>query len=623
MIAFDERRGLSPPTRMRSLCLVSGGDKPLRSPMQRDRIADAAPVRRRLHRPQPYALDLVILRSDHRALSTEAFRERFPRRVADQIKLALGPQVQITTTESSPNADTLRRDGLGTPLDAVNAKTDRRTCFLRLRYEAGEFVVECRCVDGYTGLVSPRVVTARTGDRERLALLAAGLIANTFAVVADVGKVDADHAELHLLGGFGADVRPGDVFAVSRIVKQEGRRLGQRVEWLVLEAEKAPQAGVVTCRIHRRFREQRLDAEPGTAFRALRLPAGLYPLELRLVAPKTLEPVSGIQATIRSAGSKVEKESDAQGLLRSGTPLDRLAIVTLRSGGKDFARVPVPLVGDRPVCEVRVGAESEDETAREFRLERWAARIVRDLALVEQRFGELPFEVSRSLEDAKTHAQQTIALIDAEVKDLRTEQRELERILPGRTKRGEADLARLAQQQARFVETIRSFDLAIAEREAGDQRRKEAIALAQRAKLFVSQARFDEALALYDQALAKSPELKKVRDRADALRAGWALHGKEHEQARKFIVEIWPQLAVQEIPTHLRVAQQALETCRKVGDKLTPRRFLSDSGGHLKKIADVTEPLRRSGTPEARDQLRMWAETVATLGRLNDLAAGP
>jgi tetratricopeptide (TPR) repeat protein len=173
------------------------------------------------------------------------------------------------------------------------------------------------------------------------------------------------------------------------------------------------------------------------------------------------------------------------------------------------------------------------------------------------------------------------------------------------------------------VETIRSFDLAIAEREASDQRRKEALALAQRAALLEDQARFDEALFLFDQALAKSPELKKVRDRADALRAGWALQGKEHEQARKFIVEIWPQLAVQEIPTHLRVAQQALETCRKVGDKLTPRRFLSDSGGHLKKIADVTEPLRRSGTPEARDQLRMWAQTVATLGRLNDLAAGP
>jgi tetratricopeptide (TPR) repeat protein len=572
---------------------------------------------------QPYDVDLVILRPDHRVLSTEAFRERFPRRVADQINVALGPHVQVTTTETHPNADTLRRDGLGASLDGMNAVTDRRTCFLRLRYEAGDFVVECRCVDGYTGLVSPRVVSARTGDREQLAALAAGLIANSFAVVGDVARVEADRAELRLLDGFGGDVRAGDVFAVSRVVVQEGRKLGQRVEWLVLEAEKTPQAGVVPCRIHRRYVEQRLDAEPGkTSFRALRLPAGNYPLELGLVDDQaTGQPVVDVAARIRSAGREVDVKSDAQGLIRSKTPLDRLAIVTLSSGGKDFARVPVPLVGDRPVCRVRVG-ESDEETAREVRLEQWSARIVRDLVLVDQRFGDLSFE-GRSLEAAKAHAQETIDLIDSETKDLRTEERELDRIVPGRTKRGAADLARLGQQRVRLVETIRSFDHAIAEREASDQRRKESIALAQRASLLESQARFDEALVLFDQALAKCPELKKVRERADALRAGWALHGKEHEQARKFLVETWPRLPTDEIPTHLVLAEQALETCRKVGDKLTPRRFLSASSEHLKKIAETAEPLRRSLTPEARDQLRMWAATVATLGRLNDLAAGP
>ena len=567
---------------------------------------------------QPYALDVVILRSDHRFLATEAFRERFPSRFANEVRRALGPAVQVTTTETHPNADTLRREGLGAPLDAGNAVTDRRTIFLRLRYDAGEFVVEARDVDGYTGLVSPGVVSARTGDRDQLSTLAAGLVANSFAVVGDVGKVQGDHAELRLLGGFGADVRPGDVFAASRIVVQEGRRLGQRIDWLVLEAEKAPHTGVIPCRIHRRYRDNGLDATSGTTYRALRLPAGSHPLELRLVEPKTLEPVSGVQAKIRAAGREVDVESDAQGMVRSKVALDRLAIVTFRSGGKDIARVPVPLVGDRPNCPLTVGADTDEETAHEVRREQWSARIVRDLALVDQRIGELPFELGRSLEEAKRHAQQTIALIDAEVKDLRTEQRELERIAPTSMKRGEADLARLAEQRSRLEETIRGFDQAIAEREASDQRRKESIALAQRAALFESQARFDEALVLYDQALAKSPELKKVREHVETLRAGWALRGNEHEQARKFLVEIWPRLAAEEVPAHLVVAEQALETCRKVGDKLTPRRFTATSGEQLKKIVDVMEPLRRSLSPEARDQLPMWKETVAKLRRLNN-----
>jgi tetratricopeptide (TPR) repeat protein len=623
MTRVGERRGLSPPNRYGRLqASCSEGISPsarqcsaiaLLLLLLSTAISQAQP-------PEPYALDVVILRSDHRFLATEAFRERFPRIVADRIRLALGPVVQVTTTESHPLADTLRRDGLGAPLDAVNAVTARRTCFLRVRHEAGEFVVESRYVDGYTGLVSPLVASARTGDRDQLAPLAASLIADSFAVIGDVGKVDGDRAELRLLGGFGGDVRPGDIFAVSRLGVQEGRWLGQPIAWLFLEAEKAPQAGVVPCRIHRRYSDSRLEAAPGTIYRALRLPAGHYPLELRLVERETRQPATGVQAKIRSAGREVDVESDAQGLVRSRTPLDRLAIVTLRSGGKDIARVPVPLLGDRPVCELRIGAESDEETAHEVRREQWSARIIRDLALVEQRIGELPFELGRSLEDAKRHANETIKLIDSEVKDMRAEERALERVAPGTTKRGDADLARFAEQRARLVETIRGFDQAIAEREASDQRKKEAIALAQRANLFAGQARFDEALVLYDQALAKGPELKKVRDLADALRAGWELHGEDHKQSRKFLVETWPRLSAEEIPTHLGLAEQALETCRKVGDKLTPRCFVAANVEHRKKIVELTEALRRSQQPEAGDQLRMWRETVAKLRRLDDLA---
>jgi tetratricopeptide (TPR) repeat protein len=621
MTAVDVRRGLSPPTWTLAKACSAGIIPAARHGCiiaVLTLLLSTAAVQ--AQSAAPYAFDLVILRSDHRFLATEAFRERFPRAVADRIRLALGSAVQVTATETHPLADTLRRDGLGAPLDAVNAVTDRRTCFLRLRYDAGEFVVESRYVDGYTGLVSPRVVTARTGDRDQLAALAAALLADGFAVVGDVADVKGDHAELHLRGGFGGAVRPGDVFAVSRLGVQEGRWLGQRIEWLVLETEKTAQAGVVPCRIHRRYKDSQLDPAPGTIYRALRLPAGNYPLELRLIDRQTSQPLVGVQVKIRSAGREESVESDAQGLVRSRTPLDRLAIVTLRSGGKDIARLPVPLLGARPVCELSVGAESDEETDHEVRREQWTGRLVRDLALVDQRFGELPFELGRSLEDARRHAEQTIALIDAETKDLGTEKRALERIAPGSMKRGEADLARFAEQRARLVETIRRFDQAIAEREASDQRRKEAIALGQRAELYASQARFEEALALYDQALSKSPELKKFRERADALRAGWALHGDEHKQARKFLVETWPALSAEEIPNHLNVAEQALETCRKVGDKLTPQRFLAADGEHRKKIVELIESLRRSQTPEAREQRREWTATLATMYRLNKLA---
>jgi tetratricopeptide (TPR) repeat protein len=564
---------------------------------------------------EPYALDAVILYSDHRFLATEAFRQQFPRNFANQVQLALGPLVRVET-KSHPSADTLRRDGLGAALDGWNAVTDRRTCFLRLRYENGEFVVEFRYVDGYTGLPSPRVVSARTGDRDRLASLAAGLVTESFALVGDVVSSTNDRAELRLLGG-GGEVRPGDVFAVSRIVVQEGRKLGQRLEWFVLEVEKSSQGGVVQCRIHRRFKEDKLDVAADT-YRALRLPVGAHPLELRLVEPRTREPVSGVQATIRAEGGEVVTAvSDAQGLLRSKGPLNRLAIVTLRSAGKDVAKFPVPLVGDRPICPVRIGTEGEQETALELRRELWSDRIVRDLGLVDQRGNELQIELGKSLEDARKYAQQTIALIDAELKDLRAERNELDRIAAGSTKRGDADLARLAAERTRLEASIRGLDQAIVERAAAEQRVKEAIALVQRARLLENQARFDEALVLYDQALAKAPELaKKEKPHVDALRADWAIRGEAHEQARKFLVETWPRLSVEEIPTRLVLAEKALETCRKVGDKLTPLRFVAASGEHLPKILAVRDSLKRSSSPDAPAQLSAWTETIKTLGRL-------
>jgi hypothetical protein len=337
---------------------------------------------------------------------------------------------------------------------------------------------------------------------------------------------------------------------------------------------------------------------------------------MRLVVPKTFEPVANVQVKIRSGAREIDARSDSQGIVRSSTPLDRLAIVTLRFGGKDIARMPVPVLGERVSCEDKVGAETDEETAQELRREQWESRIVRDLVLVDQRIGELQFELGTSLEAAKKHAAETIALIDAETNDLRAEERELDRIAPGSTKRGVADLGGLVQRKTRLQAATLAFDNAIAERDASTQRRKEAMALATRAALLESQSKFDDAIVLYDQALAKSPELTKVREAADALKKGWALHGNDHEQARKFIVSTWPRLSVDELANDLVRAERALEVCRNVGDKLTPRSFRATSEGHLAKILAAIAPLRRSVSPDAQTQVRTLSQTGEEIRRL-------
>ena len=66
----------------------------------------------------------------------------------------------------------------------------------------------------------------------------------------------------------------------------------------------------------------------------------------------------------------------------------------------------------------------------------------------------------------------------------------------------------------------------------------------------------------------------------------------------------------------------------KVGDKLTPKRFIAADGEHRKKIVELVESLRRSRSTEAFKQQEIWNATFDTMQRLNALAtkisaAGP
>src|SRR4051794_38288035 len=76
---------------------------------------------------RPYNVHFVLLLSEHRFLNSEHFQNQFPRDLAQQVKLLLGPLVDVATTRSHPLAETIRRDGLDAAIDAHEELSIRRT----------------------------------------------------------------------------------------------------------------------------------------------------------------------------------------------------------------------------------------------------------------------------------------------------------------------------------------------------------------------------------------------------------------------------------------------------------------------------------------------------------------
>jgi hypothetical protein len=113
-------------------------------------------------------------------------------------------------------------------------------------------------------------------------------------------------------------------------------------------------------------------------------------------------------------------------------------------------------------------------------------------------------------------------------------------------------------------------------RAENDPMRKALLELIKQAQASEGDAEFGEALKFYKQVLEagiKDPQMEKYAKHVKKLEAAWAVKGPEHEAARKFIYESWPALEPDELKREIPRARDALEACRKAGDKYSPQKL--------------------------------------------------
>ncbi len=589
-------------------------------------VAQTEPVAR-----QPYDVHVVVLLADHRFLATELFQTQFPRDVAQQTRLALGDLARVDAAATHPLAEAIRRDGLDAALDVHEEVSGRRTWFFLVHFSDGRFHLQGRFFDGLTGLAGPPSLTVATSDRGRLAHLAARMIAEPFALVGTVASAKGESVELVVHGGQlaeGSNIRPGAVFALSRIAVESGKLRARRVPWAALEAKGPPTAGIVSCQFWHRFQENKLAFAHGVAYRALLLPTRLATLKLQVIDRESSQPLAGIVVKIGGGKRDIDLVTDAAGIAVSREKIEGLALVKLYRGATALAQFPLAIVDDRTiVCAVSAQPQADDHASLDVRRQQLVKRILETLQVVDQRFGEQRILLGQSLEASVDHARLTLALLDGEIAYVRGERDEIKQIAkkqnPSKQRHEEGDkgLARLTQLRGVVSESIGRIRQGIADRDVQTEKQKMAVKLVEQASLLESQAQYDEAIDNYQKAAALLPEPGKVGERLTILRAGWEIKNDAHRQARKFVVETWPKIDVAVIKEHLVGAQKALDVCRDVGDRLTPRRFLMANVDHLANISQVVEKLKRSRTAEDQQRVKGWRQIVETLRELSNQAS--
>lgn len=576
----------------------------------------------------PYRLRVVLHVADNRFL-TPLFQTQLERSLRDGLRLSLGALAEVEVVRSHPLIREVEAKGLEAGLAALDQIGPVKLHFVVIDFAGGVYTVQARQYDGNTGLLSPVVRRATTSDRGQVSSLAAQLVEHDFGLSGTVIEVGKEVKVALRAGKTGGNLdrwlRPGEVFAISRITSEGERLRGTRVRWALLETLAPPKDGVVRCRLWQRFQEDDLRPAPGVVgYRCLKLTTLQGPVKLRLVDPQHLRPLDGVAVRLETAsgGPADELATNREGLIVSRASFKHLAIVKVLSGGAVRALVPLELVDDRTVtCPVKLDADAETHAALDFRKAHWFARILTNLGLAAERVQRLNQQLTQSLETALATARSGISNMDAEIEYLAAERAELLRQAAQRSapkpdlREGDQAFAALKEKRAELAQFIVRVEGVL--KESGDAKALGVHKLLERARLLEGEAEYDQAIALYEKVLRASPEQAKVGEHLEKLKATWKPRTAAHAEARKFLVEIWPTLEVAELDKNLPRALAALKVCRAVADRLTPRRVVQANVVHANNLKKALDALKRLDTEDSRTRAKAIAVLAEGLRQLH------
>jgi hypothetical protein len=592
---------------------------------------------------KPYQLRVVLHIAKHRLL-TKVFNDRVRLELRDSLQAALGDLAQVEVVPVAPDNPQIApilANGLKQTLDGWNFVDGIKHHFVLIDFVNGQYALQSRQYDGTAGLSSPVVRHSVIADPQLVARQAALLVSQDFGVVGTLLNPTTDPkgetVEVTLKGGglgtsLAGWLNKDDVFAVTQIMRQgnAGERASQ-LDGTLLQVTEAPHGAVCRCRLYHRYGQPFRAYAGFVGFRCLRLGTIQAPVRLRVVAEdKVATPLNGKQVTFAQHGfndtSQEGKSTNPDGFVESNQSFSNLAFVRILDAGQPLANVPVAITSDLPVT-IAVPNQRGNEQLGQLNLQRnrWTQQIYETLQDAATLFKELNDKAwesrDKTMEQAQAglkNLQETYASLATAREDLRRQAEELPKgaaaVNLAEGSRGLEELKSRIEQLEKYITDLRA--IADHEKDPAVQKLKED---AKRAQFLESQAEFGQAIDLYKQILKEGGDDPAVRQRLETLEKQWKIKSEEHQQARQFFYELWPNLdTASKLKSKLGQAKKYFEVCRTVGDVLTPLRFVKANQTHAAQLGKEYDAHKGAETDEDVRTLNTIDVVTKELQKLND-----
>jgi hypothetical protein len=583
---------------------------------------------------KPYKVQLVLRFAEHKQL-TPAFKDKVERELLNSLQGALGEMGEVEVVREHPKLKEIEEKGLEKVLDSWRDLTGVKTQFVLIGFKDGEFEIQARQHDGYTGLAGYYRKPDRITDRLLVARTAVLLIERDFGAGGVVEPIDAQTARIHfraaaLDGSLDRWVKKGDVFALVQMDGPPGSERAVWHRWIFLQTREEPKDGKCLCSL--------LQGEPkqlasGPAYRCMKLGTTRGPLRIRVVragAPK-LTPEPDLEIHVRKNGFKQDEKpeqgvTDVQGFFSTEPRkvlYDNVAFVSCMVNSAVRTQFPVPIFDERvTVCPVNINQDAKTQLAVDRRL--WEqAMLEADLRQVKL-FLELRKSDAGKRQAALDLAQEGLERLKTDLEQFEKKRAELIKRKMDESA-GETRLKDLREKRDK-LETFVANQADIIKAE-NDPSRKEILELVNQAQLLEGEAEFGKALEVYDKVLAKvaaaglkDPKLDEYEKHIKQLKANWAV---KDDAARKFIYDDWPVLDTDELKTGVGRARAMLEVCRKAGDKLSPQKLAKVALAHQGKLnqrrAELNPDLNPDDVKAAKEFEGVLDDLAKLLGEVNDV----
>jgi hypothetical protein len=188
-----------------------------------------------------------------------------------------------------------------------------------------------------------------------------------------------------------------------------------------------------------------------------------------------------------------------------------------------------------------------------------------------------------------------LGVLTAELARLRREAGRVESNVGPVLEQGDVFVKEVRKRRETLLQWQDDLEKAIKEEKDQEPVRDSYLALLRRAATLQDEAEFGEAIKVYEEILQKHGERPDVRKKLDDLQASWKIKTAEQQQARDFAYGPWARVKTfEDVRTNLPKAREALDACKRAGDRLTALKLFLAATAAADVMVKVVEELEKS-----------------------------